>query len=63
MVTTHKELQAQIEKLRGAVKNLEYIDESNTGVEEIQFENRDEEHCLDALQTLLEVATYLSTLI
>ena len=63
MVATHQELQAQIAKLRGAVKNLEYIDTHNTGVDEIAFENRDEEHCLDALQTLLEVAHYLSTLI
>ena len=63
MFTTHKELQAQIEKLRGATKNLEYIDAHNTGTDEIVFENHDEEHCLDALQTLLEVAHYLSTLI
>ena len=63
MITTHKELQAQTEKLRSAVKNLEYIDTHNTEVEEIEFENRDEEHCIDALQILLEVATYLSTLI
>ena len=63
MITTRKELQAQTAKLQSAVKNLEYIDTHNTGVDEIAFENRDEEHCLDALQTLLEVAHYLSTLI
>lgn len=63
MITTRKELQAQTAKLQSAVKNLEYIDTHNTGREEIEFENRDEEHCLDALQTLLEVAHYLSTLI
>ena len=63
MITTRQELQAQIAKLQSAVKNLEYIDAHNTGAEEIEFENHDEEHCIDALQTLLEVAHYLSMLI